>query len=184
MVGSVSFLFHEYRSETNENYSSDYLDGHFALRMVWATQTCWTANKKRLCISVILRDNRVQRQSLESYEKRVHQALMPRSMNIKMSYFSIRLTNSVNETHCLVWIQMQVILNIHRWYATVYLYWSFPSSLDAPSVVLSNPLSTSLPCGLTMAFPMRLSCNAHGACPPNPKTSKTKNVNSLQGFHR
>ena len=53
MVGSVSFLFHEYRSETNENYSSDYLDGHFALRMVWATQTCWTANKKRLCISVV-----------------------------------------------------------------------------------------------------------------------------------
>lgn len=137
-----------------------------------------------LCIVHCLRDNRIQRQSLESYEKRVHQALMPRSMNIKMSYFSIRLTNSVNETHCLVWIQMQVILNIHRWYATVYLYWSFPSSLASPPVVLSNPLSTSLPCGLTMAFPMRLSCNAHGACPPNPKTSKTKNINSLQGFHR
>ena len=116
--------------------------------------------------------------------RRVHQALMPRSMNIKTSYFSIRLTNCVNETHCLVWIQMQVILNIHRWYATVYLYWSFPSSLASPPAVLSNPLSTSLPCGLTMAFPMRLSCNAHGACPPNPKTSKTKKVNSLQGFHR
>lgn len=60
----------------------------------------------------------------------------------------------------------------------------FLSSLSSCYSLQFQFPSTSLPCSLTMTFPMRLSCNACGACTLNPKIPTTKKVNSLQGFHR